>query len=228
MNFTTLNTSDYEFTGLFYNSEFEEILTKVVSCYQQMLLDNVALRNDENSIRDCMLNQYLKKQGFKKHFNVTNYLFDSELPESTGRIDIRIMPVNPFICDDAYYVIECKRLDATNLDGTSGLNGKYITEGIHRFVSEKYSSYYGTNGMIGFIVQEIDIHSNVTSINNLLQNSFKNSNTTRGLINRTILSDYNYCYRSSHTTFEKEISIYHLMLDFSKNIENLNQEALEI
>lgn len=219
MDFDTLNASSFEFNEIFYNSVFEGILTKVVFCYQRMLSDKVVLKNDENSIRDCILYSYLKKETFKKQYGLTNYLFDAELPENTGRIDIRIMPINPFICDKAYYVIECKRLDVKNPNGTSGLNSQYISEGINRFVSEKYSSYYGTNGMIGFIVQKMDIHANIASINNLLQNNFINCNTTKALQPKDIgLENFKYCYCSKHGQSGNDILIYHLMLDFSMNI----------
>lgn len=94
------------------------------------------------------------------------------IPENTGRIDIRVMPVNPFISDDAYYILECKRLDAKRQTGTSGLNAEYISEGICRFVSEKYSSYYKVNGMIGFVIEPMDLQDNVASINTLLLSQY--------------------------------------------------------
>jgi len=215
MMFTELNASDYGYSSIFYNAEFEEILSKVIACYNAMLSDNVSLSNNENSIRDYMLYNYLKKQSFKKQYGVTNYLFDSELPENTGRIDIRIMPVNPFVNDDAYYIIECKRLDAVNPKGTSGLNSEYVKQGIHRFASTKYSTYYKTNGMIGFVVQTIDISNNVAAINNLLKGA---ANTTRELFNRNIVSGFDYSYCSTHSLNGVEITIYHLMFDFSGNV----------
>ena len=61
--------------------------------------------------------------------------------------------------DDAYYITECKRVD-----GSSDLNKKYVKEGVARFVTEKYSSYYGRNIMLGFVVKKIDISSNVKLI----------------------------------------------------------------
>lgn len=218
--FTELNASGFEYNGIFYCKAFEEILSKVIICYNCMISQNVRLRNDENSIRDFMLYNYLKKQWFKEKHEITDYLFDPELPEDKGRIDIRIMPVNPFISDEAYYIIECKRLDSTNTTGTTGLNAEYIAEGICRFVSKKYSTYYRTNGMIGFIVESIDIHKNVTSINTLLNDSFTQANTTQTLSNRNIVKGFNYSYHSTHNIDAIEITIYHLMFDFSKNIQS--------
>ena len=216
MMFTNLNASAYGHSSIFYNAEFEEILSKLIACYNTMISDNVSLSNNENKIRDYMLYNYLKKQTFKVQHRVTNYLFDSELPENTGRIDIRVMPINPFVNDDAYYIIECKRLDAVNQNGTSGLNSEYIKEGVSRFVSTKYSTYYKTNGMIGFVVQTMDINQNIGAINSLLESK---ANTTRKLFNRSIVSNFDYSYCSTHSLNDDEILIYRLMFDFSKNIK---------
>jgi hypothetical protein len=162
---------------------------------------------------------YLKKEKYKRQLELTDYLFDPELPENKGRIDIRIMPINPFISDEAYYIIECKRLDATNQNGTTGLNGEYISEGICRFVSSKYSSYHKTNGMIGFIIQSMDIQGNVDCINGLLANQNFKANTNLNLHPRKIKDDFEYSYCSTHSMGTKEIILYHLMLDFSDNIQ---------
>lgn len=217
MTFPSLDASQYSHSVVFYNTEFEDILSKVIICYNVMLNDKVSLNNAENSIRDNMLYNYLKKDQFKKQYKITNYLFDPELPEDKGRIDIRIMPINPFINDDAYYIIECKRLNATNTTGTTGLNSEYIKEGINRFVSKKYSTYHTTNGMIGFVVEPMDIHKNITSINVLLKSDLE-ANTTRDLFIKEIAPGFNFSYCSTHTVGANEVTIYHLMFDFSKNI----------
>lgn len=179
--FPYLNASAFGHSVVFYDAEFKNVLSKMIACYHQMIDDKVTLPNNENSIRDTILYNYLKKQNIKIKHHLTNYLFDPELPENTGRIDIHIMPVNPFINDDAYYVIECKRLDSKTTPGSSGLNGEYIAEGICRFVSEKYSCYYKVNGMIAFVVEPIDLHDNVTSINTLLSTHYHQANTTATL-----------------------------------------------
>ena len=77
-----------------------------------MLKDNLRLTNDENSIRDVLLYYYLKKPAFKNKNGIDDYLFDKELEENEGRIDIRVMPVKPFVSDEAYYIIECKRINS--------------------------------------------------------------------------------------------------------------------
>lgn len=215
--FPDLNASAFAHNEVFYDAEFEMVLSKMVACYHQMLSDNVTLNNNENSIRDLMLYGYLKKQQFKLQHQLTNYLFDPELPENTGRIDIRVMPVNPFVSDNAYYILECKRLDAKRRSGTSGLNAEYISEGIYRFVSEKYSCYYRVNAMIGFVVEGLDIDQNVTSINTLLSN-YTAVNTLVALTNKRLVTSFDHSYFSSHSCTSGNVTIYHLMFDFSRNV----------
>jgi hypothetical protein len=108
-------------------------------------------------------------------------------------------------------------LGSSNAMGATGLNAKYIQNGISRFVSKTYSSHYKTNGMIGFIVETIDINKNIAAINGLLKGT---ANTTKELFKHKIVTDFHYSYCSTHDLDSDEILIYHLMFDFSKNIKS--------
>ena len=219
MMFSELNATGYGQNLTFYDNEFEGVLSGIIACYNCVVSSKVILPNDENQIRDHILSNYLKKEWFKRQYSVANYLFDKEISEMTGRVDIRVMPVNPFVNDEAYYIIECKRLNSQKQTGISGLNAEYIKEGIYRFVSGKYSSYFKTNGMIGFVVDGMDIHNNIMIINNLLCNHFVQSNTIEYLTQRKMESNFEYSYYSKHSIDQKEILLYHLIFDFSKNIK---------
>lgn len=217
---TELNASGYEHNGIFYNAEFEDVLSKVISCYRLMLSDNVTLSNDENQIRDVLYLNYLNSDAVRKSVGLQSYYFDRETQEdrTKGRTDIRILTTNSFIETAAYYIIECKRLDAKNPNGTSGLNAKYIENGICRFASNFYSLHYKTNGVIGFVVQPININHNTASINELLKTTYTKANTNQELKYREIVSNFRYSYCSTHHVKGIDVVIYHLMLDFSRNI----------
>lgn len=221
MMFDNLNATQFEYGSIFYNSEFEDILSKIITCYELMLADKVTLTNAENAIRDVLLINYLKNNSIRKQINLTNYLFDREVPEdrSLGRTDIKIQTKDTFEDTNAYYTIECKRLDATNITGTTGLNVKYIDNGIARFVSSYYQTYHKTNGLIGFVVEPIDINKNVVEINNLLAANTINTNTIQDLQYKRILAGFNYSYCSYHNITGNKVLLYHLMFDFSKNIQ---------
>ena len=228
MMFENINATKFGYSSSFYINEFEDILRGIIVCSHWINSSGVALTNNENEIRNVMLNNYLKVESFKKaHFNLASYHFDYETIENTGRADIRILPVNPYINDDAYFIIECKRINNQNTLGQTGLNAEYVKNGICRFVTGYYTSYFGINGLIGFIVEDIEIDKNVTHINTLLNQDLTND---RGVIVKAmpiqeikpilISEGFNYSYTSAHqVSSQNKIVLYHLMLDFSKNIQ---------
>lgn len=220
-----LNASRFDQTPNFYEDEFECVLIGITLCYQMMINDGALVPNDENKIRDILLTDYLKNNMIRNQVRLTEYLFDREVPEdnSVGRTDIKIQTQNTFIDTQAYYTIECKRLDNQNITGTSGLNAKYIEEGIMRFISRKYSAFHGINGMIGFIVERMNIGGNIANINRLLQDNFTNANTGVPLTEVAFIENFDYQYYSEHFDIEnRKLKLYHLMFDFSSNMEALN------
>lgn len=228
MIFTELNASGYEHNTTFYQNEFEDILRGVIVCYNTICSSNISLLNDENEIRNAILKNYLKNDSFKKaNFNLSNYHFDYETIENKGRADIRILPINPYVNDQAYYVIECKRLDNQNLNGTTGLNAEYVKNGVCRFVTDYYSSYFGINGMIGFVVDDMCIDKNIPHLNSLLTQDLindrketVNAKLTQEITPIKISGEFDYSYTSNHKiNTQNEVILYHLMLNFSKNIQ---------
>ena len=213
-----LDASDFLYNNEVYFKEFEDVLSKITACYFKLKKDAKQIpMNDENGIRDILLNDYLKNGIVKKQIILSNYLFDKEVTEinSSGRVDIRIMPVNPFISDDAYYILECKRLDNHARRGVSGLNYKYIANGIQRFTTKFYASYYKTNAMIGFVVDSLNIHENIEDINYLLENEFSQIDTTNLIRKENFISHFDFHYSSGHLTEDKqELKLYHLMFSF--------------
>ena len=217
-----LDASRFNPTSDIYEMEFKRILAGITICYQKMINEVSVPVNDENRIRDILLLKYLKNRKIKRIANLLEYRFDRETLEdiSTGRVDIRIVSLNDFKIDEAYYIIECKRLNNKNLIGTSGLNAEYVQNGILRFVERKYSSFYHLNGMLGFIVESMDIDANIQNINMLLENDFKHSNTKDKLRLVIFIDNFKLSYSSLHEDIEgNKIKLFHLMFDFSQNIE---------
>lgn len=218
--FSELNANPFLYNRAFYLREFEDILAKVVICYQIMITNRVKVPKNENAIRDILVNDFLNNHILKRTIGF-NYIVNPEVPQahSSGRPDIKIQAPNGLLPREAYYTIECKVIDAINQTGTTGLNAKYIKDGICRFTSATYSSYYHANGMIGFVVAKIDIPENVKYINALMTDSFdQDCCPIDVLTQRTILDGFEYTYCSAHQLNENQITIYHLMLDFSENI----------
>jgi hypothetical protein len=188
MNNQLLEAPDFEYSLSYFNVKFEEILGEIIICYRLMITNKVTLLNNENKIRNELVNNYLNNNNIRNRIVLKNYYFQPEAPNQndTGRFDIKIISQqNTFIDTDAFYVIECKRLD-----GKSKLNREYISKGIKRFTTEqKYPFYENMAGMIGFVVSKMDIHENVGCINQLLKNSSLEINTEKELTKKQIIPD---------------------------------------
>lgn len=225
-----LDASSFALSPEIYEAEFKIILSAIIFCYQMMAKDKISVPNDENKIRDILYNKYLNNDKIRNVLNLTHYLFDCEVAEYdkdeslTGYLDYKISTQNTFVESNSYYIIECKRLDSKNLTGDTGLNAKYIKDGMMRFVTGQYSSHHGINGMIAFVVEQINISDNVKNINRLLSNSIKSANTKK-VLTFVALNSFKYSYYSEHKdNTAKKIKLFHLMFDFSKNL--LNKEHL--
>lgn len=214
-----LDASNFLYNGEVYTKEFEGILSKITTCYLQLRKDNIEVPlNDENGIRDILVNNYINNPEIKKSIEL-NYFVLPEVPESnsTGRTDIRIFSPNTIYKQDEYYIIECKRLDNKARRGVSGLNYKYIANGIQRFTTSFYASYYKTNAMIGFVVDSFDIHENIEDINYLLKNNFTQIVTTSFLQKENFNDNFEFHYSSIHLTNDKQdLKLYHLMFNFAE------------
>lgn len=221
-----LSALNYQYSNTFSNHELECILYECVGIYNLITYQKKQFPNDEEKIRDGFL-LYLKDDNYKNnHYPLNKYQFDKEVEDGLGRLDIRILPVNPYHGDKSFYSIECKRLDNKNVNGSFGLNAEYIKNGICRYVIDYYSSYYGTNVMFGFVVEQMNIAQNIDNINALLSDNYTNQ---QGItVNAKAIQHLQYCdfangypysYISSHThTSGKELVLYHLMFDLSNNI----------
>lgn len=216
----SLTSRNFKYNRVGVKKRFEFILTQISECYKLMLTDYNIIENDENTIRNRLWKDYLNKNEIRTKLKLNQYIFHSESPnvddeyKETGRHDIQVYnPIEFCKNTDAYFIIECKRLDGIN-SGKGSLNYKYIENGISRFTSRAdYPTFYGINGMIGFVVKATNISKIIKSINLLLPDN-ENLNT------KTINNDFDSSYLSKHTDYQdKNIELYHLMFDFSALIE---------
>lgn len=220
-----MDTSRFEYTQDYVDTEFCKVCRGCIMVYNSIIKSQCRLTNDENLIRDEFM-KYLKNPQYRRsHTPLNEFHFEKEVPEYTGRADIKVMPRNGFEDDYAYYIIECKRLDNNNTSGITGLNAEYIKNGICRFVTGFYSTYNDCCGMLGFVVDKMDIHKNTCgNINDLLPQTMTNdrggmvnANAIMPLTNTVLTNDFYYSYISQHlhTNEQRRVTIYHLMFDFS-------------
>lgn len=220
----SLDSSVFSATGDFYIAEFEIILAKIVYCYEMMISNGDTIPNNEEKIRDILYNRYLNNNKIRNQIGL-NFNIDCEPAEyvngkCSGYVDLKFFSRNSLTDTSAYYIIECKRLDNQNLKGITGLNAEYIKNGIMRYVSGQYSANKYLSGMIGFVVEQLDISANITNINNLLRMAFSDAKTKTFLTPLSFINDFKYQYYSIHKDIKnKEFKLYHLMFDFSANVD---------
>ena len=69
-------------------------------------------------------------------------------PSILGRIDIVLQFLHQFGREDAYVAVECKRVRP----GDATLNGRYVSQGVDRFVTGKYAAGHEWGFMLGYIL----------------------------------------------------------------------------
>ena len=206
-------------------SMIQDILVKILQCSEMMVADykisGKRIRNHEEHIRNVLYNEYLNDNRIVEKIGLNKFHFEAEVPENyqnhtpIGRVDLKVINQDTFTQKDAYFIIECKRID-----GGVRLNKAYVTDGINRFLSHKrnqskYSSYYGVNCMLGFVVNRIDIDKNMTKINLIHQeiNTLKKKATD---INEYIFNEhFKFTYVSNYSMSNNILKLYHAFYDFS-------------
>ena len=222
MNNCQLNANTFFPAQHFRDESLASLLACCVEIYKDIVAKNKQMENQEEKIRDLFYDDYLSNDDYRDSHDILNrFDFTAESKEKTGCLDIRAKTINPYISTKAYFSIECKRLD-----GKSHLNAEYVKNGICRYVTDYYSTYFDPNAMFGFVVEQIDIDKNIEIINGLLPKNYKNqqgetvnAKATKPIQHSSFANSYPYSYLSTHTHVSgKEIVLYHLMFDFSNNI----------
>lgn len=203
--------------------DFERISDYMVESCERLSVDYKRQRkrmpNHENTIRNILLEDYLDDDVQRENYGMQEYRFMPETQEHydgqgnyRGRADIRIVLKTDFGKRDAYYLAECKRLD-----GSRNLNKEYVEEGIARFVSRKYSAYYGQGIMLGFVVKIMDISKNTQDIEHL-----QNTNVNPGMHGKFSALDIRTSqeiYRCVYQIREGELELRHVFADFSEVVK---------
>lgn len=71
------------------------------------------------------------------------------LAYSKGRVDMAVL-LDPLA--EGYLAYECKRLNVVRADGRRSLAGKYVMDGLYRFVVGQYSENLPVGSMLGYVL----------------------------------------------------------------------------
>ena len=204
-----------------YEKKFSKILELCIYSHSQMLKNETQLNDKDEETLRSMLKTYM--QNNRGNFKLGNYHIDSESAEidectykTLGYCDLKItIPDNNEWSNETekYFIIECKRLD-----GSVNKNKLYISQGIHRFITEKYSKNMNIGGMIAFVENNKgaikDINEIVEDINKKLIEDFRHLADEK-LFPYTVIENFVNSYQSKHDIRYKNrtIKLTHLFFD---------------
>ena len=199
-----MDASVFVFQKDFFMSQLQGLLNDICNVYVLICKNGQLIKNDENTIRDGV-GSFFEKQTYKNTTTTAkDYFFESEgrQQKTAGRVDIRFLSPNCYAHQDAYFAIECKRLD-----GKAHLCKEYVDNGIRRFTTGKYPSLLGCNAMLGFVICTIDLPTTVGQINSHLEQA-------EHLVTSSSTMSARVDLESRHGT-PHEFVLYHLWLDFA-------------
>lgn len=135
-----------------------------------------------------------------------------ETAKELGRIDLRL---THGYRSDVYFALECKRLNVIDKNGkTSSLAGKYVTEGMMRFVGEtpQYAKTLAQGGMIGYVMDG-NVRNAIRSVNRQIRNHYINlSMQSATSLEASTKSTKNLIKQSIHILPNKAFTIHHIFL----------------
>lgn len=176
--------------------------------------------NHEEMIRNRLLEQYLENDNVRSALGLNDVpiRFLPEILEGynksagvyTGRTDIRVTSINWFFNRNDYYIVECKRID-----GTQVLNKKYVEEGISRFTNDppKYPSYHHRNVMLAFVVKSVNRNAVIGAIAKI-HTTYLHTITTQNIAVSRVAPEYSLC----ESGYSSGLTLGHIFYDVSDAI----------
>ena len=100
----------------------------------------------------CSLRQHRNRRLLPFRIEWESPELDLGSSEELGRIDLRFSH-SPNPREDVYFAFECKRLNVVDSAGRRrSLAGKYVKDGMMRFVEGKYARNLDKGGMLGYVM----------------------------------------------------------------------------
>jgi hypothetical protein len=184
----------------------------------------------EDYLRNDLVRNYLKK--YRKLFKLNYFSIQAGVEESkqnvkTGIVDIRFEYTSASRMDGTAFIFECKRINKY-----TKTQNAYIKDGMMRFVRGQYypEDRMTLAGMIAFVEVDLDKYPGgylpVDRVAGLLQRKINKGNGLKTTYKFSLfqlghkkypeIPGFKYSYLSKHIRDEdnREISIYHLLLDY--------------
>jgi len=154
--------------GDFIVTLIPDILELVLSAWEEM--PSLDPDTHENPItKDLCRRMIQNKKNSELPFRISYQSVELEPIDGTdqGDMDIAFLP-SQTSQENIYFCLECKRLHVTKNGKFSSLATEYVTEGMMRFVSGRYSAAVNHGGMLGFVLNSNTVQA-VTNVGGVIQ-----------------------------------------------------------
>ena len=145
---------------------------------------------------------------------------DPKTGEELGRIDLKFLPAVS-AREEVYFAFECKRLNATMNGTRRTLATEYVTEGMMRFVTGRYSSSVRSGGMIGYVLDGksneamASVSQNIANRRTELQMS-----ASAGLQHSTLRPDNHSIRQTGHAlSKQRTFQLHHIFLECCNSVK---------
>ena len=137
-----------------FRSVDKRFLERVVAVWPRCLAV-LPRQPDEDIITANLVNLLLRDPETRRRFHWIEFQYEpfeytpEETAHSKGSVDMAV------ILDqdrDTYLAYECKRLNELRHDGRRSLAGRYVAEGLSRFVEGQYSDNLPLGCMLGYVL----------------------------------------------------------------------------
>ena len=204
------------------------VLGITVEAYQRMRQDCVARQDwEENTFTLRLTNGYIQPLARRNPLNLvaivqteihTPAMYTGAVSTRKAlKIDIRLF--HPWMnYNQVYFAWECKRVGDKRVNTDySALVSRYITEGILRFLDEKYAAGLDDAGMLGYVLAGGVINI-VADINRSMSHPrrARRLSPSDHLVPAPAIDTFTDVYRSQHTraASQRTIRLHHLFLTF--------------
>jgi hypothetical protein len=194
-----------------------EVMLHILETWQAFSM-NQAVRHETKItavFRDALIQAYVAA-GRNWFIALEDPITDPDFGTELGRNDLRFYPPDHH-GQTVFFTVECKRLRVQRKNGVSYLTGKYVEDGMQRFVDGQYSSDLPCGGMVGYVMDN-NVSDAFKAIQAVIKSNRKKlSIPPKGIVNPSAaLPKYRWSVDTHHNRTAGAIKLHHALLGVPK------------
>jgi hypothetical protein len=190
-----------------------EVMLHIVKTWQTFSLNSQVTHetNITAVFRDALIAAYVAS-GRSWFIALEDPITDTTFGTELGRNDLRFYPPNHY-GQTVFFTVECKRLRVSTGARISQLAGKYVEEGVQRFVDGRYSSGLPCGGMVGYVMDN-EMSKAFAAVQTAIKSRRKNVRLRARSLRApsAVLPNYQWSADTGHTVQEGNFTVHHALL----------------